>query len=102
MNCWPNGTKLTTQDLIKIGIEHGVFTDEDVESMLATQQKFFHGHINFLTRFVRYEMMCDGELVCLTKIREIPERQVFTVQSWAWEAKERGLNEREHGSVATV
>jgi hypothetical protein len=65
MNCHPNHTPLTAEDMVTLALDAGLVTAADVEAARGVHDKagFFFSHFATLTRDLRFAMMCRGDLV---------------------------------------
>lgn len=62
MNCNLDGTRLTTADIIKIGLDAGVFTDLDVQKIKADHDKRAGDVLKDRTAKVRFDLFLAGKL----------------------------------------
>jgi hypothetical protein len=69
MNCHPNHTPLTAEDMVTLALDAGLVTEADVESARGVHDKagFFFSHFATLTRELRHAMCFAGELVLDTR-----------------------------------
>lgn len=63
MNRKLSGEELTTEDFVAIAIGAGLATEEELDARLAAlEDRLFPDFLRTLTRNVRFEMFCRGEL----------------------------------------
>lgn len=85
MNHWPDGTKLTAEDMVTIGIDAGLWTHEEALALPGVHEKKFTSFVIQHTAKARLDMMWEGKLVLRTAIRDIPESPRPQVEAWVFE-----------------
>lgn len=81
MNCWPDGTEMTTEDRIALAIQVGKLRREDVGVFMKDGHKFPHSRLIDWTTDICFDMMCEGKLVLRTRIRSEVERAAESINA---------------------
>lgn len=70
MNCFPDHTPLTAEDMVTLALDNGLATEADIEVARGVHDKagFFFCHVATLTRDLRHAMCFRGELVLDTRV----------------------------------
>ena len=69
MNCFPDHTPLTVEDMITLALDHGLVTEAEVSTARGVHDKagFLFSHFATVTRELRHAMCFAGELVLDTR-----------------------------------
>lgn len=85
MNHWPDGRKLTPEDMSEIGVEAGLWTREEAAELPGKHEKNTNSFLIQATAKVRWDMMWEGKLYLATAVREIPDVPKPIVEAWVYE-----------------